>query len=328
MGKVNRSLGYSYLFALAFLMGCSTSPTRSKPHSKEATPTVSADGAVVPSTDTGGSTPLEPSEAPNDKNLDRPPFQEGAKRRLAVILGPGGARAYAHIGFLRELQRQKIEPEFVAGIEWSALPAALYAFKGYPNEAEWQMFKLDESSWFRRQFLPGETRSVGSDVIQPELDKIFGNSSVQNFKIKFVCPSWNMAKSQTYLMNRGAAKSLMPFCLPHPPLFKPHQNSVAALYDIRALVDHLRGQGATHVLYINLLEGVGPIHFGEDLAANALWSGHLSTLQRRQSGIDEVISIPLSDFSMRSFDRKKEIVSAGQKRVEKALSRWIEKMGY
>ena len=318
-------------FLLAvFVGGCTSFPlkTRMDQPSSDKVPqggTLVAEGSLHTSKNSDPAAHDSNSENQSDK-LTSP--TQSSSHRLAIVLGPGGARSYAHIGFLRELQRRKIEPELIAGIEWSALPAALYASKGYPNEAEWQMFKLDEASWFRRQFLPGENKSVSSDIFREDLQKIFGSSMVQNYKIKFVCPSWNMSKSQTYLMNKGNTAALIPFCLSHPPQFRPHQNSVASLFDLRALADHLRSQGATHILYVNLLEGLGPSPFGDDFTANALWSGHLSALQRRQVGIDEIISIPLGEFSMRNFDKKKEILTAGQRRVEESLDRWIKKMGY
>ena len=312
---------------VVFVGGCSSFSlkTRSDPASSEKGAQVAAGSAYEGS-------PSDSVGYDNVKSESQPPrasFPPNVSaHRVAIILGPGGARSYAHIGFLRELQRRKIEPEFIAGIEWSALPAAIYASKGYPNEVEWQMFKLDEASWFRRQFLPGETKSVSAEVFREDLHKIFGSNLVQSNKIKIVCPSLNMSKAQTYLMNKGASAVLLPFCMNHPPQFKPHQGSVAGLFDLKAVVDYFKSQGATHVLYVNLLEGLGPSAFGDDFSANALWSAHLSTLQRRQSGIDEMISIPLGEFSLRNFDKKKEIVTAGQKRVEGSLNRWSKKMGY
>lgn len=49
------------------------------------------------------------------------------KSRLGIALGGGGARGIAHIGVLKVLEREKIQPDFITGTSIGALVGAAYA---------------------------------------------------------------------------------------------------------------------------------------------------------------------------------------------------------
>lgn len=331
--KTNINLKLQYVvvqFALifvfaAFLTNCSSLKTRLN---SEGANEIQKAPVSSPSSQTAVLETDQNVIAEESKPTGASKFRRDSPLRLALVLGPGGAKAYAHIGLLRELQKRKIEPEFVAGLEWGALPAALFSWKGYANDAEWQMMKLNESDWFSRGIIPGSSEAVSIAPLQEELHKIFGKTQAQSFRYKFLCPSWNLDKFQTYMMNKGQASLMLPFCLSYPPLFQPFQRSVASLQDLKALTDHLRAQGANHVLYINVLDGMPALPFTKDLGASISWNQHLGIVNRKQIGVDEVISIPMRDFDFTSFARKKEIVTEGQKRVERGLNIWTNKMGF
>src|SRR6185437_8545528 len=65
-------------------------------------------------------------------------------KKVAVILGPGGAKAFAHVGVLRAFQQQRIPVSKIIGLEWGALIAGLYADKGQVNDVEWKLYKMEQ----------------------------------------------------------------------------------------------------------------------------------------------------------------------------------------
>lgn len=311
-----------FLFVLSTLTQCALVTRRSDAPPSQ-TGTVPGQ-APVPG-DAAEVTPVEPPPPP-------PPgastFRKDQPLKVGVILGPGGAKVYGHIGFLRELQKRKVDVHVISGLEWGALAASIYAWKGYVNDVEWQMMKLKEEEWFPRNLVSSRQDDIALDQVRDDLNKIFGNTNLPSFKIPFSCPAWNLERNQTYMMNRGRLSQMLPFCLGYPPLFRPYQRNVAAMHDVRGLADHMRSQGANHILYVNVLDGMGISPFGENMASNVAWNEHLGLATKKQNGVDEVISIPLREYDFRSFDRKKEIVIESQKRVENGFSRWAEKYGY
>ncbi len=313
------------ILCAVFLSHCASIEKRT---ARESQPDVSSSTPQNETITPKMTTPSPIEVEPEIKTQGASTFRRDSKIRLAIILGPGAAKTYAHIGFLRELQKRKIEPEFVGGLEWGALPAALVSWKGYANDAEWQMLKMNESDWFSRGILSGEQGTAGLEAVSEDLGKIFGSTQAQSFRLKFVCPAWNLDRQQTYLMNKGQVSKMLPFCLGYPPLFKPYQRNVASLHDLRALTDYLKSQGANYILFVNVLDGIPVLPFPQDTSASVSWNEHAGLIQRRSSGVDEVMNINMKDYDFRAFDKKKEIVSEGQKRVERELDKWARKLGY
>src|ERR1017187_9962432 len=69
--------------------------------------------------------------------------------RVALVLGGGGLKGFAHIGLLRALQERGIHPALVAGTSIGALIAAAYA-SGMPvEEMERRALALTKRDLFR-----------------------------------------------------------------------------------------------------------------------------------------------------------------------------------
>ena len=88
------------LFALALLAGCSMLPRGSEPPAKPVPPVV------------------EPLPKPEVRLV--PP-------KIALVLGGGAARGFAHVGVIKALESHGIAPDIVVGTSAGALVGALYA---------------------------------------------------------------------------------------------------------------------------------------------------------------------------------------------------------
>src|SRR5689334_6496276 len=78
-------------------------------------------GPKRPGTRVGGQESNAPKEAGTPIEQPLPPITKEEPKKVAVILGPGGAKALAHVGVLRALQEQRIPIGKVIGLEWGAL---------------------------------------------------------------------------------------------------------------------------------------------------------------------------------------------------------------
>lgn len=310
---------------MTFLFGCSTLKTREEVKQSSSShrplevqaPESSDEHVASPVAET-------PQQEAEQTSTPIPRFQDV---RLGVILGPGGAKTYGHIGVLKELQRRRIPVQMVAGLEWAALPAAIFASKGYANDVEWQMSKLKEEEWFGGSLLSSK-KSASINEAQGDLKKIFANWKVENFRLPFVCPAWNMEKKQTYLMQKGTLPQLLPFCLSYPPLFQPYQKNVAGLVDMKALTDYMRTKGVNYILFINVLEQAPSPLFSDDLGASVAWSLPLSQYQKQRNGIDDVVGVNLREFQPRDFAKKREIIAKSADAAAKGLAPWAQKLGF
>jgi NTE family protein len=70
--------------------------------------------------------------------------ESGARPRIGLVLGGGGARGFAHIGVLEELEKLRIPVDCIAGTSMGALVAGVYASGLRPDEME---DKISEVNW-------------------------------------------------------------------------------------------------------------------------------------------------------------------------------------
>ncbi len=230
--------------------------------------------------------------------------------KLGIILGPGGARALAHIGVLKQFHDKKISVKGIVGIEWGALIAASFAQKGSAHEVEWQLSKI-------RDYRPQENGDIrtGLKPLQAYLQSIKAESTV----VPFACPSLNLKKSQVFMMARGRLDQLLPFCMAYPPMTESHDLSLAAAREVSLAADYLRSRGANHVLLVNVLPGL-------NIKEPTPWLELAYDLKKKWPGIDERLDIMIDQKSIRDFKLQTDLIQLGFEQSSKAAEKLLQKM--
>jgi NTE family protein len=214
--------------------------------------------------------------------------------RIGLIFSPGGAKVFGHIGALKEIEKAKWPIISVGGLEWGAAVAASFAHRLSANETEWELSKLKKFE---------DVKDIG--------ETLYSNKSVADLKVPFVCPSLNISKQERFLLNRGQLSRLIPFCLAHPPLTKAYGLSVADLDAISLVAQHLRSTGAKKIVFLNVLTQKVKKPFAGDVdsAENILYVKAAIEASRKANGVDDIIEIDLSDYSIQDLDSKREIIA-------------------
>lgn len=71
------------------------------------------------------------------------PGMAGERKKVAVVLGGGGAKGVAHIGVLKVLEEAGIPIDIVAGTSMGAIVGGLYAIGYSPDEIK-RMVELQD----------------------------------------------------------------------------------------------------------------------------------------------------------------------------------------
>jgi hypothetical protein len=255
------------------------------------------------------------TEAPvvlQQQNQPSVPLKSKVVPNFGIIFSGGGARTWAHVGMLKEMQKYKFPVVSVAGIEWGSVVAAIYAQNLSSNEVEWEMSKfksLDKSNEF--------------------IQSVFTKKTVADMKSSFACPSLNVKSQTVYLLNRGNVDQFLPFCIPSPALAKPYGQSVALMTDVSILVQHLRATGVQKILLLNVLntKESGPYIKPVDSLENQTWAAAAAQLVKKNIGIDEVVSINISDVGIDDFDHRREIMAKGAELSYSQIKKLADKYG-
>jgi NTE family protein len=276
---------------------------------------------------------IEASPVPSQPEPGQPVIMEPVSNRIpkiGLILGPGGARAYAHIAVLQELQKEKIPVTAVGGIEWGAPIAALYANKGLANEAEWQMSKLKSDDVIQKSLIGRDAHPADVSSLNDFLRLAFGKLKAEETKLPFACPAHNLAKNQLFLMSRGTFDQMLPYCLSYPPTFKPFKGNVSGIREVKMLADHLRSRGAEIIVVINVL---GPPNPARPVAGDAsgadgvLWNEISAVYTKNLPGVDHVLSIPLGNYGILSYDQHREIMQKGAEKGQPLVRQLARRLG-
>lgn len=251
--------------------------------------------------------------------------------KIGLILSPGGARAYGHIGALQNLSRLKVPIYATVGIEWGAPVAALLSSKGQVYDVEWQMFKLKDDELAKKSLIGSSGKANEVSSLKEFFQTAFGNQRVESFRHPFGCPAYNIAKNQVYMMSRGPVEQLMPYCLPYPPMFKAYHRNVSAVRELKMASDYLRSQGANYVVLVNVLgkdAGRKSVVKDAESGESVMWSEVASFYAKPQPGIDAVIAMDLDSYLVTDFEKRREIMQKGAEVSQKTIENWARKLGF
>ncbi|MBW4742009.1 patatin-like phospholipase family protein [Prevotella melaninogenica] len=216
---------------------------------------------------------------------------EGGKTRpkVGLVLGGGGAKGAAAIGILKELEREKIPIDYIAGTSIGAIIGGLYA-QGYRAD---DLEKLFRSQNWLALLADRDTTLVGKvykeedgviylfgfpvrrkadadnntgfwmlhgDHVYNFLDSLVSRSPVQRGTVEkaipFSCVAFDIRRQQEIVLDTGSLARNMRASMAIPGAFKPVQIDTLMLVDggmgNNLPVDVVRKMGADIVIAIDL----------------------------------------------------------------------------
>ncbi len=306
-----------------FISSCSSLRMRTQ---RDETPT------TVTSTPGGVATlPAPVPNLPSDNSTHSVPVAPPPTiLKVAFIFGPGGARTYGVIGFLQEMQKYRVPVQGVGGIEWGAVPAAFYSLKGSLNDVEWQMSKIKGDEVVKKSIVSGAQMN-DVEALKGFFNETISKFTVEQGKLPFACPAFNISKNQNYVMNKGPFTQLLPYCLAYPPLFKAHNSNISAIREVKAVADYLRSQGANYIVLVNSLglPGMQKNITGQlETPQNLFWNEIAGFYSKPMPGVDQIVNLNLDAFTVFDFDRKRDIIQKGAASSASWVQQFANRFGF
>ena len=118
------------------------------------------------------------------QKLEIPGFTGKRAPKVGLILGPGGAKTFAHVGVLQEMESHKIPVVAVAGLEWGALAGGLFALNGEVHEVDWKLSQIPKMNFSSKNFFSRKRKSLATKEFDSYLNKIFAGARIQKMKMK------------------------------------------------------------------------------------------------------------------------------------------------
>ncbi len=156
------------------------------------------------------STKAHREEALSPRTLDevrqfRPADAEDDSHRpkLAVVLGGGGLRGFAHIGVLRALDEAGLRPDIVVGSSAGAVVGAAFASGMTPAQIEYAAREVKLTSLI--DWTISSSGLMRGDHIADWSSTLTAKVPIEKFPIRFAAVATDLASGQPVLLDRGSA---------------------------------------------------------------------------------------------------------------------------
>jgi len=144
-------------------------------------------------------------------------------RKIGIALGSGVARGWAHIGVLKVLLREGIQPDVISGTSIGALVGAAYAANRL-SEIEDFARSLTRTRMFNLMDLNfGGSGIFSGDKLARKLENKFGDLQIENLEKTFVAVASELYGGHEVWMRDGPLVNAVRASYALPGIFEPRQ---------------------------------------------------------------------------------------------------------
>jgi NTE family protein len=120
---------------------------------------------------------------------------------VALVLGSGGPRGFAHIGVLKALEDSGVKPDLILGSSVGSMVGALYAGGLSARELEKLAYEINVLEFFEFRSLGGGLATGGA--IQSYVNTRVAGRPIERLKIPFVAAATRLSDGKLALFNAG-----------------------------------------------------------------------------------------------------------------------------
>lgn len=160
-------------------------------------------------------------ETVSQTRTGRPLLPRRRNPRIALVLGSGAARGWAHIGVIRELQDMGIEPDLVVGASVGAIVGGAYASGNLSRFEEWiaglgrvDIIRLLDARMTGGGFLQGNS-------LMKAIEKRIGDPRIEDLSIPFACVATELGTGREVWLREGSLLDACRASIALPGLFAP-----------------------------------------------------------------------------------------------------------
>ena len=255
------------------------------------------------------------------------PAAELPKPKIALVLGGGAARGFAHIGVIRALEQEHIPVDMVVGTSVGSLIGALYASSQNSFELEWTAFTLQREDLFAYRLMGARTGMgvIKVDNIEDFIRARVPQANIEDLKLPFAAVATDLNRGQQVVLDHGSVARAVHASSAIPGVFEPVEYQGRLLVDGGLMnnipVSVARAKGADIVIAVDISENVTNFNITNivDVTLQAVNIMFAQNVKNQIKDADVVIAPAVGDVGMMDFTQKKRCMEAGLDTTEKAM---------
>ena len=247
--------------------------------------------------------------------------------KIALVLGGGAARGFAHIGVIRVLEQEKIPIDLIVGTSVGSLIGAIYAYDVNSFELEWSAFTLERDDIFDYGLMTVFTGlgAAKGEKLEEFVTTRVPIADIEDLKIPFAAVATDLNRGVRVVLDRGPLARAVRASCSIPVVFQPVEHQGGLLVD-GGLLDNLpvsvaRERGADLVIAVDISVNVEN-HDITNLIEVIVQSINImaaENMRRRKQEADVLISPAVGSVGMMDFGQKKLCMQAGIEATQRAL---------
>lgn len=256
-----------------------------------------------------------------------PVVTEPPKPKIALVLGGGAARGFAHVGVIRALEQEKIPIDMIIGTSVGSLIGAIYASDQNSFELEWTAFALEKDSLLDYGILnafTGMGMAKGEKLEEFVTTKIT-TTNIEGLKLPFAAVATDLNRGTRFVLDRGSVAKAVHASSAVPGVFEPVNHQGRLLIDGGVLdnipVDVAREKGADVVIAVDISENVTNYNITNliDVMLQAVNIMFRENVNFKKKEADVLITPAVGNVAMLDFTQKKRCMQAGIDATQKAV---------
>jgi NTE family protein len=267
-----------------------------------------------------------PVETPVAPALPAVPLPEPPKPRepvIAVALGGGGAKGFAHIGVLKVLESHGIKPRIVTGTSAGSFVGSMYASGKTPFDLQDIALRLEESDI--RDLTLSSQGFIEGQRLQDFVNRQVGNRTIQQFPVRFSAVATDMDTGKKAAFITGNAGQAVRASCSIPNVFLPAVISGKRYVDGGLVapvpVSTARDLGADIVIAVDISArpkaGAAPGMFSIlDQTINIM---ALGALEKELTAADVVISPAVLNTGVAELEARHKAILEGERAAQAKL---------
>ncbi len=269
--------------------------------------------------------PVQPAQVIDEQ---RPWLTSGARPRVALVLSGGSSRGFAHIGVIRQMEKEKIPIDFIVGTSAGSLIGALYGKTRNSQELESVGLELRKEDIFDFTLLTPTQGFVKGESFALYLKNKFGDTRLEQLRVPLYITATDLQTGELVLFSSGPVDTAVLASASIPGLFPPVLIGSRQYVDGGVVsnlpVETARQKGADIVIAVDLSKE-SPNRELKDVVDYVMQSVSIMMSMGSQVqvlGADIAIRPNLDHIGIWDFDHKKELISIGQQSTKDLLPRF------
>ena len=247
------------------------------------------------------------------------------KPKIALVLGGGAARGFAHVGVIRALEQEKIPIDMVVGTSVGSLIGAIYAHQANSFDLEWTAFFLEKDHLFDYALLSLSMGPVKGDKLEEFVASKIPVRNIEDLKLPFAAVATDLNRGTRVVLDRGPLGRAVRASSAIPGVFQPVMHQGRMLVD-GGIIDNIpiavaREKGADIVIAVDISENVTNYNISNlaDVTLQAVAIMFRENVGYKKKDADILITPAVGNVGMLDFTQKKFSMQAGIEATQRAI---------